>query len=157
MIWRRTMPRLSSISLWVSFREEFCMFMMLWMKCEADTLNVQDNWENSSSNNLKQFPLKSVCTIKSIRAYNGSASCSSLLSCLYYLVSLCNSHICSIHSRLALYWRHMVSFTLITNIRPTSLELRSAFLATLICKPAGLMSARVAHAACAAQFVWLSV
>lgn len=31
-------------------------------------------------------------------------------------------------SRLALYWKHVVTFTLITNISPTSLELQSALL-----------------------------
>lgn len=50
---------------------------------------------------------------------------------------LCDFPICFMHSRLALYWRHMETFTLITNISPTSLGLQSAFLVALIFKPAG--------------------
>lgn len=50
--------------------------------------------------------------------------------------------ICFMHSRLALYCGHMVTFTLIANISQTALELQSAFLAALISKPADLRSAR---------------
>lgn len=39
---------------------------------------------------------------------------------------LCHFAICFMHSLLALYWRHMLTFTLITNISLTSLELQSA-------------------------------